>query len=236
VTDAVSMLHDVHRRHIPFAAIYAATLTAREVKTHEQSVMRRVFDRPTPYTLNALATKPATKAAPVASVEFKEFGGTPAKRFLNPEIHGGARSMKSFERQMGGQFYAPGKGAVLNAYGNIAGSVYRRMLSQLMASTNADANASGSRRSKKKRKSDAYFVTKRGGIMQRKGSDVKLVLVPIRAPNYRKLFPFYDEAKQVVAARYPDNFVTALNRAIATSHFKTERGKTWRDSGYIPNW
>jgi hypothetical protein len=220
VTDAVSMLQDVHKRHIPFAAVYAATLTAREVKTREVSVMQRVFDRPTPYALNALRVKPATKADPVASVEFKEFGGTPAKRFLNPEIHGGPRSMKSFERQLGGKFYAPGKGAMLNAYGNIAGSVYRRILSQLMVSTNTDANASDSRRSEKKRKSDAYFITKRGGVMHRKGKDVKLVLVPIRAPNYRKLFPFYDEAKQVVAARYPDNFVTALNRAIATSNYK----------------
>lgn len=224
ISDAMSMLDDVHRRHIPFAAVYAATLTARDVKTHQVRVMQRVFDRPTPYVLNALRVKPATRNDPVASVEFKEFGGTPVKRMMNPNIHGGGRSLKSHERQLGGRFHAPGREIEREVYGNVRGSVYRRILSQLNLSTNVDANASDSVRSKRKRKGDVYFKLPNGMVLYRKGRDVKVALVPIKAPVYRKRFPFYEEARMVVADKYPENFITALNRAMATSNYKAK----WR--------
>jgi hypothetical protein len=223
ITDAVRLLDDVHHRHIPFASVYAATLTAQDVKARELTVMQQVFDRPTPYVMNALRVKPASKPDPIASVEFKEFAGkgTPAERFMNPNIHGGSRALKATERQLGGQFYVPGLDLKKDGYGNVQGSVYRRILSQLKASTNADANASGSRRSKGKRKSDAYFKTKRGFVLQRIGAhDLKVALVPIKAPSYRKRFPFYEEADEVVVDKYPKNFITALERAIATSNYK----------------
>lgn len=230
VDEALGFLDVVHHRHIPFAHVYAATLTANDVKSEELLVMREVFDRPTPYVMNALQSKSATKGNPVAYVGFnKDPGkGTPAKRFLNPNIHGGERALKSTERQLGGQFFVPGRGVPRDGYGNVRGSVYRRILSQLKVSTNVDANASDSRRSKAKRKNDAYFKSKRGYILHRTSvgsgksrSDViKVVLVPIKAPNYVKRFPFYETAERVVDAKYPVNFKLALDRAIATSNFK----------------
>ena len=223
ITEAVRYLDDVHQRHIPFASLYAATLTARDVQAKEKTVMQQVFDRPTPYVMNALYVKPATKANPIASVEFREFAGkgTPAKRFLNPNIHGGGRALKSTERQLGGQYYAPGRTYKRDAYGNVQGSVYRRILSQLMASTNADANASGSAKSKRKRRNNAFFKTKAGYVLHRTGKGkVEVALVPIKAPTYRKIFPFYEKAEEVVADRFPANFITALNRTIATSNYK----------------
>ncbi len=223
ITDAVRMLDDVHKRHIPFAAVYAATLTARDVAKEERTLMMQVFDRPTDYVLNALQVRPATLATPVAKVEFREFAGkgTPAKRFLNPNIHGGGRALKSTERQLGGQYYVPGLDLKRDGYGNVPGSVYRRILSHLKASTNADANVSGSKRSKSKRKADAFFKTKKGYVLQRIGKhDLKVAFVPIRAPVYRKRFPFYEKAETVVANRFPPNFVTALERAIGTSNYK----------------
>jgi hypothetical protein len=223
ITSAVAMLDDVHHRHVPFAAVLAATTTAQEVKVRELSVMQHVFDRPTPYVLNALRVKPATKPDPVASVEFKDFAGkgTPAKRFLNPQIHGGGRALKASERQLGGQYYVPSLDLKRDGYGNVPGSVYRRILSHLKVSTNADANVTTSTRSKRKRSANGtFFKLKNGIVLQRLSkNDVKVALVPIRAPNYTKRFPFYETAREVVADRYPNNFITALNRAIASSNY-----------------
>lgn len=228
IKDASRFIDEVHRRHIPFASLYAATLTANDVKAEEISTMRRVFDRPTPYVLNAIAARPATKANPVAKVDFDKstHKGTPAKRFLNPNIHGGPRSQKSSERQLsplmdGKQFAVPAKGAPVNAYGNMPGSTYTRILSQVGAMRDATGNASDSPRSKRKRKASAFFIPKKGGaIFERKGASIKPVLVFTRAPSYSKRFPFYDVAQATVQRKFPDNFTKALDRAIATSNYK----------------
>jgi len=230
IADVKRWVDDVHKRHVPFASLYAMTLTAKDVKAEEIAVMRRVFDRPTPYTLNALQAVPATKQKPVASVEFKTGGGTPAKRFLNPNVHGGPRSQKSHERQIapllkGYSYLVPARTMPLNAYGNVTGGTFRKILSQLKVSNDPTSNASASPRSRRKRKSQAYFVNPKGNmVMERKGKEVKPVLVAVRVPQYRKVFPFYETAEQVVRDRLPINFKTALERAISTGNFK---GK-WR--------
>lgn len=216
-------LDDTQKKQIPFATVHAMTLTAKDVAWEEIGVMQRVFDRPTPYTINALQVKPATKGNPIASVEFREFGGTPAKRFLNPEVYGGPRSQKSHERQIapllkGYSYLVPARGVALNQFGNLPGATLRRVLSQLRVSPNADANASNSKRSKAKRKSEAFFVNKRGNmVMQRKGKTVTPFLVGVRSPNYHKRFPFHETAESVVRDRFPVNFEIAFQRAMATA-------------------
>lgn len=224
-------LDDAQKKQIPFATVYSLTLTARDVAWEEIGVMQRVFDRPTPYALNALMTKPATRQKMIATVEFKEgFGGTPAKRFLNPHVNGGPRSQKSHELLIapllsGYSYLVPASGYPLNQYGNLNGGTIRKIISQLKVSRNADANASQSRRSRTKRSAQAFFIPKNKPIvMERKGRNVKPVLVGVRAPRYRKRFPFYETAAAVVADRLAINFEVAFQRAMATSGYK---GK-WR--------
>lgn len=232
VKDISRWLDDVQKRQIPFATVYAMTLTARDVQSEEISVMKRVFDRPTPYTLNALRVVPATKQTYVASVEFKEFGGTPAKRFLNPEVHGGPRSRKSHERLlgplMGGyQFAVPGRGTDRDAYGNMKGGEYRKIISQLKVSADPTANVSKSGRSKRARKNNAYFVKGRV-VYHRTGAGIKPALVFVSAPRYKKRFPFYETGAKVVAARFAQNFEAAFQRTMANSGYKSARGSKWR--------
>lgn len=216
-------LDDAQKKQIPFATVMAMTQTAKDVSWEEIGVMQRVFDRPTPYTLNALQVKPATKAKMIASVEFKEFGGTPAKRFLNPEVYGGPRSQKSHERQIapllkGYSYLVPARGTALNQFGNVPGATIRRVLSQLRVSPNADANASSSKRSKANRRAQAFFVNKQGNmVMQRKGKLVTPFLVGVKSPNYRKRFPFHETAEAVVRERFSVNFEIAFQRAMATA-------------------
>lgn len=225
-------LDETQKRQIPFATVYAMTLTARDVQSAERMVMEKVFDRPTPYALNALQVKPATKQTMVASVAFKEFGGTPAKRFLNPEVHGGPRSRKSHERLIaplmgGNQFAVPGKGTDRDAYGNMKGSEIKRIISQLKVSTDPTQNVTKSGRSKRARKNNAFFV--RGNkVFQRTGAGIKPVLVFVKAPRYRKRFPFYETAARVVADKFAVNFEVAFQRAMANSGYKSARGTKWR--------
>lgn len=225
-------LDDTQKRQIPFATVLAMTLTARDVSTAEISVMERVFNKPTPYTLNALRVTPATKQTMVASVAFKDFGGTPAKRFLNPEVHGGPRSQKSNEKQLqplmrGFSFAVPGKGTDKDAYGNMKGSEYKRIISQLGVSTDPMQNATKSGRSKRARKNNAFFIQK-NAVYQRSGAGIKPVLVFVKAPRYRKRFPFYETAASTVASRFSQNFEAAFQRTMANSGYKSARGTKWR--------
>lgn len=235
VRQVSAWLDDAQKQQIPFATALAMTRTAQDVKTEEISVMKRVFDRPTNYTLNALAVRQAKKRDLIASVEFKEFAGkgTPAKRFLNPHVHGGGRSHKRSERLLmssalasGSGFTALGRSAPRDSHGNMSGRIYTRILSQVRASSDALANATGSKRSKAKRKVGGYFVPKPGGrlkpgVYQRDGRNVKPILVFTRAPNYRKRFPFYETAASVVAARFDNHFKAAFQYAMGTE--KTPR-------------
>jgi hypothetical protein len=221
--DVARWLDDAQKKQVPFAMALAMTLTANDVKAAEIDLMKRVFDRPTPYAINALRVVPATKRTMVASVTFREFGGIPAKRFLNPEVHGGPRSRKSHEMQLaplmrGFQHAVPARGLERDGYGNVKGAVFRKIISQLKVSNDPQLNASGSGRSKRKRKNNAYFIPKKGGaVYQRTGAGVKPVLVFVKAPRYRKRFPFYETAQSVVAKRFHVNFATAFQRAMATA-------------------
>lgn len=232
-------LDDVQKKQIPFATVYAMTLTAKDIAWEEIGAMQQAFDRPTPYTVNALQVTPAKMQTKVASVSFKEDGGkgTPAKRFLNPEVDGGARSQKAHERQIapllkGYSYLVPARDVKLDAYGNIPGATYRKILSQLRVSRNADANASASARSKRARKSLSFFVSPKGDmVMERRGKNIKPFLVAVRAPKYEKRFPFYETAETVWNDRFSINFDLAFQRALATSGYK---GK-WGVAGPAPS-
>lgn len=243
ITDVIQTLDDIHKRHVPFAAIYAATLTAKEVKVQEISTMRRVFDRPTPYILNSLSMVPASKSRPFATVEtdLRDPGkGTPAKRVLLPHIKGGSRHQKRSEQRLqallGTSYLVPSRSLPTDAYGNVPGSTYMKILSRLGTSTDPYQNASQSRRSKGKRQSEAFFKLKgKPIIMQRKGAMISPALIGIRAPQYKARFPFFEVAVATVEREFPRQFVVALERAIARGHFKNKRGTTWASMGYGVN-
>jgi len=243
---AIQALSDLNRRHVPFAQVLAMTMTANDVKRAEYEQMNTSFDRPKPWTLRALRTVPATRSRPMATVDYKEgTNSVPASRFLIPNIEGGPRSQKSHELAIapllkGYSYLVPSKYVKLDAYGNMPASELRRIVSQLGVSRNADANASGSKKSKRGRKMQAYFVSPKGNMVLRRHSPhtvvvpgktgkaakgrtewmIEPVLVGVRSPQYKRRFPFFALGKQVVANRSAANFRLALDRAIATGRFK----------------
>ena len=71
-------------------------------------------------------------------VRDEAIGGTPPARYLMAQVTGGQRLLKPFEKRLqakgvlpSGMQTVPGKGATLDAFGNIAGSQMNRILSQL---------------------------------------------------------------------------------------------------------
>lgn len=101
-------------------------LLVTEAEKHE---MRDSFDRPTDFTLKSLTiTKGATRDDLSAVVGFKQSGtGRPASAYLRWQIQGGQRRLKAFELALrtigalpGDHYIVPGKGASMDAFGNVS--------------------------------------------------------------------------------------------------------------------
>lgn len=157
---------NVAQRQVPFALARALTLTGRDVVNAERNEMSSVFDRPTPYTLNAFFLRPATKDSLQAEVGRKDSAGH--RHYLPVQIQGGERPLKGFERMLVAQGLmraneraVPALGAIMDSYGNMSRGQLVKILSQLRAFTAAgfDANATNSKRSRAKRAREAYFVS-----------------------------------------------------------------------------
>jgi hypothetical protein len=209
----------VEKDNLPFVTAYALTKTAQDIKDEEVTVMARVFDRPTRFTLNSLYVKRATKQDLTAAVMFKEgFGSVPAWHYLGPQVEGGSRVKKSFERALqragiiqADEYCMPAKGVALDSYGNLSGSTITQMLSSLGA--NPDPLSNTTARSKKRNPNRGAFFVLRGvqgapdGIYLRTGGrKASPFLIFTGRPHYRKKLPFYEIARQVFQANFAKHF------------------------------
>lgn len=236
-------------RHIPFATALALTKTAGIAKQNLREEMMRVFDAPTPYALNSLRTSPATKTKLVATVHLKdEFGtsGTPAHKFLDPEIDGGPRRYKRFEialeRSAGkpaGTYAIPGIAAKKDRFGNIPAGEIRRLLSYLSAAEQTagfKANTSGKKiarmaRGTKTKRPTGFFVARPGdrktghlkpGIYQWTGFAFGRAIKPVmvfskRRPTYKKRLPFEQTVSRTIETDYQSQFSVAMEYALKTA-------------------
>lgn len=233
-----------------FAAARALTQTAKDVQGALYREMSQSFDRPTPYTLNSLYVKPATKQALAAEVLPKtdtSGSGSPADKYLGPEIFGGDRKLKRLELRLqrvglmkAGQYAVPGKGAQLDAYGNVSRGQITKILSQLGAMLDATSNAISQRTlgrlekrkllvsrgfgEKRRTVYSQYFVarSRKGGeplgIYQViGGGKVEPVLAFVAKPTYKVRLPWDQVADKVVAQRFDLNFSKAMEDALATA-------------------
>lgn len=171
-----------HASQIPFATAMALTRTAQDARTNVRNEMRRVFDRPTPFTMNAIYMRPATKQRLYSEVWVKSWPNQP--HYLEPQIDGGARPLKRFEKILVDAGYmtaqeraVPGAGAQLDRFGNVSRGQIIKIISQLKAHRTAgsDQNATDSRRSRAKRATEQYFASRgpgsaRGGHAWKNGN------------------------------------------------------------------
>ena len=237
-------------RRIASIMATALTRTAVEVRAAVQEELPRVFDRPTPYTIRQLRYVAATAQKPVAAVGFNveaiqdEFGKviryreavageTPAEKYLNPNIRGGQRSVKRFEKALQAAGYmpagwqaVPGKGARLDAFGNVSRGQIIQVLSQLRVTLTAGSTRNlpqvqGNERKvirALKKAGGRYFVIKPGakrgtpGVYQRDFYSEVLthIFIFVKGTNYRPRFDFDGIASRAAAQRLQPNVTRAI--------------------------
>lgn len=243
VREALEALVDVEKG-TPYALATALTWTAQAVKAAETETIGAVFNSPTPYTRRAVYMQGATKTRLQARVWLKD--GNRPEHYLLPQIEGGSRPLKRFEQRLRMLGYmaaderaVPGTALQLDAYGNISRGVITKILSQLRtAVVSGDfSNASDSKRSRAKRATTAYFVS-RGtssqragragraaaqyaqhlprGVWERRvhawGTSVRPVLLFVKGTSYSKRFDFFGVAERVIAAKLQGNVEAAVRR------------------------
>lgn len=225
----ISGLSAVERQQLPFATALTLTRLGVKVKDKIRAEMPRVFDRPTPWTLNSLMLRKATKQNQEATVWFKDFGGKgiPASTYLPPQVFGGGRSNKRTEealRRRGflqpNQQAIPAAGAKLDTYGNMMRSQIVQMLSQTrsLSEMGYTGNAKAGSRTR-------YFAvpshTSRNlkpGVYYRKTErSIIPVMIFTNKQKYTKRLPFYEMSEALVRSQYNAEFGSALAYAISTA-------------------
>ena len=156
-------------KQVPYATALALNSIAAGVKTDIVASMKASFDRPTPWTLNAFRVDKATKSNLTATVQMREFApnGTPAWKYLAPQIEGGARNQKRFEKALqitnqAAAFALPAEGAKLNAYGNVSVAQITQVLSGVGAFAENGYTANATVRSGKRKKRLVHQSSFRG--------------------------------------------------------------------------
>lgn len=227
---------------LPFATAVGLTRAGQAVRAAEQREMRDVFDKPTPYTLNSTFLRPATKRDLQATVWLKDVGGsTPADKFLGPQIRGGGRELRPFERQLrsagilpAGMFVVPGQAATLDAYGNISRGQIVEILSyfRTFGAAGYSANTTDAKRSKlargtKKKQGFGYFVGRAAdgkaplGVWKRihfgLGTAIKPIMIFVDRARYQAIYDFPFVARYTFQRVWPQEFSAAMAQAISTA-------------------
>lgn len=229
----VAALDDFGRRQVPYAIALAANRVAKLVERALYAEMKQVFDRPVAWTLNSLYVKTATKRTMLALVKLKDeaYKGTPATKYLSPQIFGGSRDWKRHERALQmrgilprGMYCVPGEAAKLDAYGNMSKGQIIQILSAMKAFGEQGYMANRTKNSAARNKSQPeYFSLQKAhgklppGIYQRfrfgHGTAIRPVLIFIKEPSYAKRFDFFGVAESVIAQHAEAEFVRALEYA-----------------------
>jgi len=239
IKDFRKQLTSLQKQQLPFAVSLAVNRTAEAVKEQNVVNMKRVFDRPTRFTLNAQAIRRGNKRAPEAELFFRDFApkGTPAGKYLIPQVEGGYRRAKRHEvalRRIGvlrdDEYTAPAPGARLNAFGNIPASRYTAILAQLQAFGEQGYLANETARSRARNRGRARYFTPQFGSRLPRGvwerttrGTIKPVLWFIKAPRYQRRFRFQDLSSYEARRRFPRIMRKAMEYAVKTATKKPRR-------------
>lgn len=238
----IQSMKDVYGRRVPYAAATALTRTAHTARSKAvPDEMRRVYDRPVPYTLNSLKVTGATANKLEARVAVKHettSNGTLPEDFLYPTVFGGMRKEKRFERNLRyagvlkpGWRVILGRDADTDAYGNLPRGELQRILTAVRASSYKEQNRTDSKRSRKNARNAQYFVAgldkvsisggemkvtasrMQPGIYKRMGGRKVLpVMIFTKAqPNYRKLLDFAGVVNRCAVDEFPGEFARAMD-------------------------
>lgn len=234
------------QKQVAFATAVALTKTVKEIEAAEYREIKDVFDRPTAYTMNSLYVRTASKTNLQATVMVKDESMKTRNpgQYLKPEIHGGARNLKAFEKALRGVgvlpdgYYAvPGSAAKIDAYGNMNRGQIVQLISYFggFAESGSKANMTDVSRKKFERKQGRsasaskaqFFVGSPAdgklpfGIWQRfsfsSGTSIKPILLFVRGVSYQKRFDFVYVANKTFDRNWRKNFDASLAEALRTA-------------------
>lgn len=219
----------------PAAALAdALNHTANQARIALRAEINSVFDRPTPFTLNAVRILHARPKMLDAAVFVKDEKDGASKGFapedwFRPQVEGGPRTAKRSEDMLrnagilpSGMFVVPGKGARLDRYGNLSRGHMNQILSGLMAAedrSGASANATRSKRSMRKGHALAFFIMrdksgKATGIGERRGKSMAVVLAFVKQPQYTQRLDFYAVVEKVADDNLEKNIDLAVTKLL----------------------
>ncbi len=111
------------RRALEQTLDYTAARMADAVRTQ----ILRVFDRPTQYTINGVMVTKTRNHNMRASVWLRHPPRMSAS-YLTPQVDGGGRKLKGFERALGQDKFMPGESASMDNHGNVKTSQIKAVL------------------------------------------------------------------------------------------------------------
>lgn len=223
------------REEIALAAAKALTFTAERVRYAEVQEMQRVFDSPTPFTLNSLYLEGATPTNLEAHVGFK--GVWPAtgrgpkygSHYLEPQVMGGDRPLHATEKALiaagfmqPGMVAVPGARAQLDSYGNMSKGQLMQIRSALQIAQQRLGYSANRTPGSVKRRGKAvpnYLVFGQphpgmpAGVWQRVGATgLRPILIFVRKPQYRPIYDFYGVAGRTADDEFGPLFDQEMDR------------------------
>lgn len=237
-------LSDLQLEQYPYAMKEALNEMSAIVQKGEKQRMSQDFDRPTPFTLNALRINYATKSNLSGGVVFKDPPRlSESQHYIYPNVFGVKRGFKKFEAALyarglmpAGYYAVPGKSVQLDAFGNVPSSLVIQVLSWFGANTNAgytsatsDATKAKRKRGTKKKYGFEYFSLRKktGNLLP---GIYKRTYTPFVDPETGKLLPssissvFIFVQKQYVGYQRPFKF-HETGKTIFNQYFKQTFGE-----------
>jgi hypothetical protein len=217
---------------VPSVTAKALTFTAQRAQREIVATMPKVFaGGATPYTLNATRLETATPQRLFARVAVKDRSsnnGTLPEDYLLPQVQGGGRKEKRFERAMRyagllqqGERAVLGEGASVDRFGNLKRGEIQRILTATRSAFDPYQRKSGSARSKRNAKKAPYFGARIGrtwGVWKRIGTqgEIEPILIFVRKlPQYRPRLDFEGIARTVAEREFAGIFGRLFNQAAA---------------------
>lgn len=235
---AIGNLAEVAPRELPYAVATMLSQLAREdVRPGFVNRLPQAFDRPTEFTLRGVYTRAASARDLTSTVYFPESvedRGRPKREYIRPGAQGApARNQKKTEyllTRMGalppGWVTTPGKGAQLDAHGNIPGSIYKQIINVLQIRYAAPKPVSQrSQKAARKLGVQALFfvvapgankLSKNGGWLppgvwkHLPGGQITQILRFVKRASYKVRFDVKTEASAILANALPGRWRSAV--------------------------
>ncbi|MGE8452096.1 MAG: hypothetical protein ACN6OP_16015 [Pseudomonadales bacterium] len=209
-------LNNLARKQVPFATAQALNVVAKQVQAAERTNMAKVLDKPTPFTLNSIGVKLATKSSLTARVFVKDI----AAAYLLPYEKGG-------KNKLNGRALLKPVGQKVNQYGNLPRNKIRQLLAKpnvfvgvvTFKKSGRTINGVWERPMAGQRERTGKYGTK-GDTQNRIGgvrTGLKLLVKFEDAHEAKQWLNYQGVARKVIAASFSRELSTAMGRAIASA-------------------